>query len=88
MEPHEIHLLHSGKLATLRALIHAIVETHPNRAELASAFAQKAQGLECFIRDYEYEYATKETRSDGRAVQYLKKDIDYWLSLVNAPTNS
>jgi len=82
MELNELRLLHSGKLATLRALICALIETHPDKATVAQAFSQKTEGLELFMRDYNHEYLPNESQALYPALALLKQDIDFWQSVL------
>jgi len=76
-ELNELRLLHSGKLATLRALILALLETHPDKAAVAQAFAQKTEELKLFMRDYNHEYLPNESQALYPALEILKRDIAF-----------
>jgi len=83
MENNELRFLSSGKLATMRALLHALIETHPDRAALKKAFEQKAIAFDMFICDYQV--AIKEEVSGSQSLHLLREDMKHWLAALEVP---
>jgi len=80
MDNNELKFLHSGKLATMRALLHALIETHPDKEALKKAFEQKAIAFDLFISDYQY--AIGEEVAGSQALRLLRDDMKRWLDAL------
>jgi len=81
----ELRLLHSGRLAVLSLVVRALVETHPKREELASAFGAMANGAKHIMRDLANANWNPQQRSQlsGALQDEIDRYFDDWLSLLN-----
>jgi|GEM_PF-2483302 len=85
MESNELKLLHSGQLATLRAVLHALIraQTPENREIISQSFEQTAAGLKFFIEDWKLATAEQPSKEEqSQTFEYLEQDIAFWLKAM------
>jgi len=78
----ELQLLYAGQLATMRALLLALIETHPQPAQVMGVFEQKIEGMRLFIDDACSQLNLEPPKHPQALQSELTQDIGRWLERI------
>lgn len=85
-KPKELRALEKGQLAVLDLVVQALVETHPNPAELFKAFAGKAAAARTLMPGFAslHQHPAERRNYQPSAFQELiDDDLNVWLDLLS-----